>query len=92
MSYLVANPEDRFTLDEAQLPSNITIFMFCTLVLSYKIAANLSHIHETFDQDHLEEINGLIQNHDNSIFPKVDSSSLNAPISRAKVRHSIYYA
>ena len=33
---------------------------------------------ETFDQDHLEEINGLIQNHDNSISPKVDCSSLNA--------------
>ena len=48
---------------------------------------------ETFDQDHLEEINGLIQNHDNySIFPKVDCSSLNAPITRAEVRNSIYHA
>ena len=39
-----------------------------------------------FDQNHLDEINNLVQNHENPSFPKVDCSSLNTPITGDEVR------
>ncbi|MEW8548010.1 MAG: endonuclease/exonuclease/phosphatase family protein, partial [Candidatus Thiodiazotropha sp.] len=47
---------------------------------------------ETFDQDHLEAVISSVENAENDIFPNLDCTSLNSPISRDEVKWSVYNA
>ena len=48
---------------------------------------------EVFDQEHLKKnIVSSIQNPDSNIFPKLDCTSLNSPVTVEEVKHSVYNA
>ena len=47
---------------------------------------------EAFDQEHLENIISSVQNPDGNIFPMLDCTSLNSPITYEEVKHSVYNA
>ena len=48
--------------------------------------------YEVFDQEYLKNIVSSIQSSDSNIFPKLDCTSLNFPITVEEVTHSVYNA
>ena len=47
---------------------------------------------EAFDQEHLKQITSSMKNPDSDIFPKLDCTSLNSPITLEEVKHAVYHA